>query len=173
MKAIRALPSTEVSTSGRTMQRVAAQERKVIMHMVATQMYTRIRMVSSDSLITSLVAASMPALPAARMNSRPSRLFSLANVCTAFTARSRVSALWSLRNTSTGAREQLLLYRPSARAMELFSTSGLRDRVSHLRLPSFMPLIICLDTVTREIADCTPSVFCIFHISSSMGAMAS
>jgi hypothetical protein len=37
----------------------------VIMHITATQMYTRIRMVSSD-LITSLVAASIPALPAAR-----------------------------------------------------------------------------------------------------------
>ncbi len=36
-----------------------------------------------------------------------------------------------------------------------------------------MPLIICLDTVTNEIADCTPSVFCIFHINWSMGAMAS
>ncbi|MCY1370819.1 hypothetical protein D9M69_579270 [compost metagenome] len=93
MKAIRALPSTEVSTSGSTMHKVAAHERKVIMHMTATQMYTRTRMVSSDFLITSLVAASIPALPAARMNSRPSLLFSLANSCTACTARSRVSAL--------------------------------------------------------------------------------
>src|SRR3546814_16083031 len=111
------------------MHSVAAQERKVIMHMVATQMYTRIRIVSSDSLITSLVAVSIPALPAARMNSRPSRLFSLAKSCTAFTARSNVSALWSLRNTSTGAREQLLLYRPSARELEWFRTTGLSDRV--------------------------------------------
>ncbi|MNP56383.1 hypothetical protein D3C76_1511060 [compost metagenome] len=93
MKAIRALPSTDVSTSGNTMHKVAAQERKVIMHMTATQMYTRIRMVSSDFLITSLVAASIPALPAARMNSRFSVLCSLANSCTACTARSRVSAL--------------------------------------------------------------------------------
>ncbi len=34
--AISALPSTEVRISGRTMQRVAAKERKVIMHMAAT-----------------------------------------------------------------------------------------------------------------------------------------
>ncbi|MNL57891.1 hypothetical protein D3C87_1814860 [compost metagenome] len=93
MNAISALPSTEVSTSGRTMHSVAAHERKVIMHITATQMYTRIRMVSSACLMTSLVAASMPALPAARMNSRPSLLLSLANSCTACTARSRVSAL--------------------------------------------------------------------------------
>ncbi|MCY1452902.1 hypothetical protein D9M71_698620 [compost metagenome] len=79
------------------MHRVAANERKVIMHMAATQMYTRIRMISSDCLMTSLVAASIPALPAASLNSRPSLLFSWANSCTACTARSRVSALWSLR----------------------------------------------------------------------------
>ncbi|MNG12728.1 hypothetical protein D3C84_963610 [compost metagenome] len=93
MKAIRALPSTEVSTSGSTIHRVAATERKVIMHIAATQMYTRIRMVSSADLITSLVAASIPALPAASRNSRPSLLFSWANSLTALTARSRVSAL--------------------------------------------------------------------------------
>ncbi len=29
-----------------------------------------------------------------------------------------------------------------------------------------MPLIICLDTVTREMADCTPWVFSIFQASS-------
>ncbi|MNN88846.1 hypothetical protein D3C81_2065810 [compost metagenome] len=57
--------------------------------------------------------------------------------------------------------------------MELFSTSWLRDRVSHFRLPSFIPLITCLETVTMEMADCTPGVFSIFHISSSTGAMAS
>ncbi len=49
--------------------------------------------------------------------------------------------------------------------------SGLRDRVSHFRLPSFMPLITCLDTVTREIADCTPGVFSMVHINSSIGAI--
>ena len=37
MNAISALPSTEVSTSGRTMHKVAAKERKVIMHITATQ----------------------------------------------------------------------------------------------------------------------------------------
>ncbi len=56
--------------------------------------------------------------------------------------------------------------------MELFSTSWLRDRVSHFRLPSFIPLITCLDTVTIEIADCTPSVFSSFQASSSMAARA-
>src|SRR5690606_35169782 len=79
---------------------------------------------------------------------------------------------WSLRNTSTGASEQSELYMPSARAMELFSTSWLRDSASHFRLPSFMPLIICLDTVTSDTADCTPGVFSIFHISWSIGSIA-
>lgn len=107
--AISALPSTEVRISGRTMQRVAAKERKVIMHMAATQMYTRTRMISSDCLITSLVAASIPALPAASWNCRSSLSFSAAKACTAATARSRVSALWSLRKTSSGASEQSVL----------------------------------------------------------------
>lgn len=52
--------------------------------------------------------------------------------------------------------------------MELLSTSWLRDSVSHLRLPSFMPLMTCLDTLTSDTADCTPGVLSIFHISSSM-----
>ncbi|MCY1505731.1 hypothetical protein D9M68_399530 [compost metagenome] len=128
-------------------------------------------MVSSALAITSLVAASMPALPAARRNCRSSLLFSAANSSTALTARLRVAALWSLRNTSTGASEQSVLNMPSARAMELFSTSLLRDSASHFRLPSFMPLIICLETVTREMADCTPSVLFIFHIRRSMGSI--
>ncbi len=72
MNAISALPSTEVSTSGSTMHSVAAKERKVIKHITATQMYTRIRMVSSACLMTSLVAASIPALPAANWNCSPS-----------------------------------------------------------------------------------------------------
>ncbi len=170
MYAISALPSTEVNTKGSTMHRVAAKERKVIRHMTATHRYTRIRMVNSADLITSLVAASIPALPAASRNCKPSLSWLSANALAAAVTRSRVSALWSLRNTSTGASEQSPLYRPSARAMELFRTSGLRERVSHLRLPSFMPLITCLDTLTREMADCTPGVFSMVHISSSIGA---
>ncbi len=130
-------------------------------------------MVVSDAAITSLVAASIPALPAASTNSRPSRLFSSANSLAAATTCSSVSALWSLRNTSTGASEQSLLYMPSARAMELFSTCWLRDSVSHFRLPSFMPLMPWRATDTIDTADCTPSVFCIFHISSSMAASVS
>ncbi|MNH28252.1 hypothetical protein D3C79_884080 [compost metagenome] len=100
------MPSTEVSTSGRTMHRVAANERKVIRHITATQMYTRIRMVSSADLITSLVAASIPALPAASRNCRPSLSWLSANALATAVTRSSVSALWSLRNTSTGANEQ-------------------------------------------------------------------
>ncbi|MNJ72519.1 hypothetical protein D3C77_691770 [compost metagenome] len=98
-------------------------------------------MINSDWAITSLVAASIPALPAASRNSSPSRLFSSANSSTAATARLSVSALWSLRKIITGATEQSELYNPSAREMELFSTCWLRDRVSHFRLPSFMPLM--------------------------------
>ena len=49
--------------------------------------------------------------------------------------------------------------------------SGLRDSVSHFRLPSFMPLMTCFDTVTREMVDCTPGVLSMVHINSSIGAM--
>src|SRR5690606_18454021 len=116
----------------------------------------------------SLVAASMPALPEASRNSRPSRLYCAAKVSTSAVTRLRVSALWSSRKISTGASEQALLYRPSARAMELLRICWLRDSASHLRLPSFRPLMTCLDTLTSDTADCTPGVLSIFHISSSM-----
>src|SRR5690606_36304689 len=151
--AISALPRIEVRINGRTIQIVAGIERKENRHMKATHRYTRPSMVSSDLEITSLVAASMPALHDASRNSRPSLLCSAANSSTALTASLSVCALWSLRNTSTGASEQSELYMPSARAIELFSTSWLRDSASHFRLPSFMPLIICLETVTSDTAD--------------------
>ncbi|MDT4865856.1 hypothetical protein FQZ97_1006840 [compost metagenome] len=80
--------------------------------------------------------------------------------------------MWSLRNTSTGASEQSVLNRLRAPPAAWLSTSWLRDRVSHLGLPSFMPLMACLTTVAREMVDCTPSVFSRRHISSSMVASA-
>ncbi|MNF14564.1 hypothetical protein D3C80_2168230 [compost metagenome] len=66
-------------------------------------------MVRLASRTTMLVAASMPAVPAASRNWRSSLLFSLANLSAMATTASRVSALWSLRKAITGITEQSLL----------------------------------------------------------------
>src|SRR5699024_5453708 len=172
IKAIKALPNTEVSISGKIIQAVAARERKVIKHMLITALYTAISIIISEAEITSLVAASITALPAANKNWYSSVLFFAANSSTAATAVLSVSALWSSKNTNKGASEQSELYRESALAMELLRMCWLRDKVSHFRLPSFMPLITCLDTVTMEITDCTPGVFSMRQLKSSMALMA-
>ena len=173
-KAISALPITEVRISGSTIQMVAGTERKVIMHMTPTQMYTSTRMVSSELEMISLVAASIPALPAASLKVMSSVLYSAANSFTASVARVSVSALWSSRKIITGASEQAALNMPDgARLMALFRTSWLRDRPCHFRLPSLEPMITCLATVTSDTADCTPSRLLIFHCSWSMASMVS
>ncbi|MNQ94141.1 hypothetical protein D3C85_1096440 [compost metagenome] len=61
------------------------------------------------SRTTMLVAASIPALPAASMNWRSSVLCSRTKPSATFTTWSRVSALWSVRYATTGIIEQSLL----------------------------------------------------------------
>ncbi len=66
----------------------------------------------------------------------------------------------------TGASEQAELNMPDgARLMALFRLSWLRDRVCHFRLPSLLPMITCLATVTSDTADCTPSRLFMRHSS--------
>ncbi|MNF89741.1 hypothetical protein D3C84_722770 [compost metagenome] len=66
-------------------------------------------MVRLASRTTMLVAASIPAVPAANRNWRSSVLFSLENLSAMATTASRVSALWSLRKAITGISEQSVL----------------------------------------------------------------
>ncbi|MNR31476.1 hypothetical protein D3C85_1489880 [compost metagenome] len=66
-------------------------------------------MVRLASRTTMLVAASIPAEPAASRNWRSSVLFSRANLSAMATTPSRVSALWSLRKAITGISEQSVL----------------------------------------------------------------
>src|SRR5690606_19309137 len=83
-------------------------------------------------------------------------------------------ALWSLRKIMTGASEQLALNMPSgARLIAAFRLSWLRDNPCHLRLPSLLPMITCLATVTSDTADCTPARLLMRHSSWSMASMVS
>ena len=92
-----ALANTEVNASGMMIQSTARMERKVIRHMKITTAYTVSSIFIWDFSITTLVAASIPALPAASLNSSVSVLYSAANSSTAAVTRDRVSALWSSR----------------------------------------------------------------------------
>ncbi|MNH06813.1 hypothetical protein D3C79_661920 [compost metagenome] len=65
---ISASHSTEVSIRGSTATSVARQLRKVIRQNTVTARYTSNNMVRLASRTTMLVAASMPALPAASRN---------------------------------------------------------------------------------------------------------
>ncbi|MNE63088.1 hypothetical protein D3C80_1584170 [compost metagenome] len=97
MATIKASQRIEVSTSGNKATTVARQLRKVIRQNSVTARYTYSSMVWLASRTTILVAASMPAVPAASRNWRSGVLFSLANLSAIATTASRVSALWSLR----------------------------------------------------------------------------
>ncbi|MNG17316.1 hypothetical protein D3C84_1012950 [compost metagenome] len=72
---------------------MARQLRKVIRQNSVTAAYTYSSMVRLASRTTMLVAASIPAVPAASRNWRSSLLFSLANLSAIATTASRVSAL--------------------------------------------------------------------------------
>ncbi|MOA46274.1 hypothetical protein D3C78_1687670 [compost metagenome] len=66
-------------------------------------------MVRLASRTTILVAASIPALPAASRNWRSGSLFSAAKRSAMAATSSRVCALWSLRKAITGIIEQSVL----------------------------------------------------------------
>ncbi|MNP74008.1 hypothetical protein D3C76_1708140 [compost metagenome] len=94
---IKASQRMDVSINGITAHSVARHERKVIRHSRITAPYTQISISRLACLTTMLVAASMPALPAARRNCTSSVLFAAANFSTCSTRRVSVSALWSVR----------------------------------------------------------------------------
>ncbi|MNP07042.1 hypothetical protein D3C76_990510 [compost metagenome] len=92
MATISASHSTEVSISGRIATRVARQLRKVIRQNSVTARYTSNSMRWLASRTTTLVAASIPALPAASRNCRSSLLLAWAKRSATAATCSRVSA---------------------------------------------------------------------------------
>ncbi|MNQ32925.1 hypothetical protein D3C85_463440 [compost metagenome] len=94
---ISASQSTDVSINGTTATTTARQLRKVMKHSTITAPYTYTSMVRLASRTTMLVAASIPALPAASMNWRSPLLCSRAKAPATLTTCSRVCALWSAR----------------------------------------------------------------------------
>ncbi|MCY1308296.1 hypothetical protein D9M70_582920 [compost metagenome] len=108
-----------------------------------------------------LVAASMPALPAADMNCRVSLLFSAAKLSTVATTRLRVSALWSERNTLMVSRSQFWLKSSrGARVMMAFNRPWLRGISYQDMLPSFIPAEACLLSAASELVETTPGSCC-------------
>ena len=94
---ISASASSEVSTSGSTATTTARQLRKVMKHSNDTAAYTRNSICRQAACTTALVAASMPAEPAASWNFTSALSFSAAKASTSAVTRVSVSALWSRR----------------------------------------------------------------------------
>ncbi|MNT79396.1 hypothetical protein D3C72_2187260 [compost metagenome] len=94
---INASARKDVTTSGSTATTTAFHERKVTKHSTTTAPYTMSSMVRHASLTTMLVAASMPADPAASRNLVSAVLLRWAKASMWPTTRARVSALWSRR----------------------------------------------------------------------------
>ncbi|MNP61675.1 hypothetical protein D3C76_1568890 [compost metagenome] len=82
---IKASQRIEVSINGTTATTTARQLRKVMKHSTMTAAYTYINMVRLAFLTTMLVAASIPALPAASRNWRSGVLCAVAKACAACT----------------------------------------------------------------------------------------
>ena len=104
---------------------------------------------------TWLVAASMPAEPAANMKRTSPAGCSAMKRSTSPTTPSSVRALWSLRKTCRPTNEQAL-FSSSRGAMACTPPNALSLAMSsyHLKLPSLKPTIASFD---RPAIDCVPS----------------
>src|SRR3954471_22276550 len=125
-------------------------------------------MVCHALLTTMLVAASIPALPAASRNFTSWVSLAAAKADTWSTTRVSVSALWSRRYTYNVSNEHASLYSPrGAPAVTVLSICWLGRNSYHFGLPSFKPASRRRFSNESELVLSTPSSWRNCHSSAS------